>query len=292
MLPRMRYSDTLKPGQSIERGGSLAGLVISQWGLSVLYGCFQAVLNRMLIRQKQSSIVIAGLLLLALGAKEGFIVSSASAQQARGCAIELTLAIDVSGSINASQYRLQVDGLADALSSPDIIQAIMLHAPDDVWISVVQWSGDAHQTFSVPWTRVHNADTMLALADTIRRQIRHYGIYSTAIGEALAFIGRPEARAPAVCQRRIIDVSGDGPSNEGQQPRPIRDMLVSQNVTINGLVILEKEPELQSYYRDHVIGGQGAFIVTANRFSDYPQAIRRKLLRELTPVVASLKSNY
>lgn len=201
-----------------------------------------------------------------------------------GCALELTLAIDVSGSINKRQFALQVEGLADALQSPDIVQAIQFYAPRSVWMTVVQWSGDVHQIRSVSWTEVSTADQMLAFAAEVRRQPRHYAIYSTAIGEALQFIGMPSERPPELCARKIIDVSGDGPSNEGTTPETIRDQLVESGFTVNALAILEKEPDLQTYYEKNVIGGQGAFVMTANRFSDYPQAIRHKLLRELNPV--------
>ncbi|MGI9465103.1 MAG: DUF1194 domain-containing protein [Aestuariivirgaceae bacterium] len=211
------------------------------------------------------------------------------AQSAQACELELILAVDVSGSINRDEYALQMQGLSDAFRSLDIIHLIQSTSrKGDVYATVVQWSGQPHQSQIVPWSKLDDEQSVLRFADAIKASPRVFLNYSTAIGDALRFSRAMFAIRPGKCRRRVIDVSGDGPNNEGSQIADIRAQLVYENVTINGLVVLGDEPSLGPYYRENVIGGSGSFMITANTFKDYPNAIRRKLLREIAPPITFL----
>ena len=208
------------------------------------------------------------------------------AQSSHACELELILAVDVSGSINRDEYSLQMRGLADAFRSSDIIHLITSTSnKGGVYMTVVQWSGQPHQFQIVPWSKLDDETSVLAFADAIAASRRSFLNYSTAIGDALAFSRALLSVRPNKCRRRVIDVSGDGPNNEGSPVNNVRAQLIYEQVTINGLVVLGDEPTLGKYYRQNVMGGDGAFVITANTFEDYPDAIRRKLLREIAPPI-------
>ena len=206
------------------------------------------------------------------------------------CDLALVLAIDVSGSIDAHEYALQTEGLAAALRSPDVADALTAAGPGSVFISVLHWSGNAQQIEIAPWTRLSGRASIDELADRIVAFPRQFDKYSTAIGEALVFAQASFSRLPVNCRRNVIDVSGDGRSNEGWSPHLIRDQVVQSGTTINALAILAEQPDLFSYFRKHVIGGAGSFVISADRFEDYPEAIKKKLVREILPPLAQFKA--
>ncbi len=205
--------------------------------------------------------------------------------QERECTLALVLAVDVSGSVDEHEYHLQMQGLADAFRSEDIIDAVNADGKGGIMATVIQWSGDTRQRQIVPWAWLTDRASLDRFAEAILASTRAYRIYSTGIGEALAFSGTTFLQVTRDCRRKVVDVSGDGPSNEGRAPANIRNALVARGVVVNGLAILESEPTLADYYRAHVIGGAASFVMSANRFEDYPEAIRRKLLREILPPV-------
>lgn len=206
-----------------------------------------------------------------------------TAGSARACGIALALAVDVSGSVDASEYRLQMGGLASALRDATVSDALV---KAEAAILLVQWSGLRRQEVTIDWTRVSDHADLSALAEQVDAAPRAWRDYSTGIGEALAFTANTYAPVRD-CRRKVIDVSGDGPSNEGLAPEFLRDSLVAQGFTVNALAIEGAAQDLTRYYRDHVIAGPGAFVVTANGFADYPRRIRQKLLREVTKQIAS-----
>lgn len=205
--------------------------------------------------------------------------------QTRKCTLALVLALDVSGSVDVDEYRLQMVGLANAFRSEDIAQAIDSNGTNGIYATVVQWSGATRHRQIVPWRWLTDFDSTKVFADEIERQPRAFKIYSTGIGEALAFSWSRFSGEPAQCRRHVVDVSGDGPNNEGRDPALTRARMVADGITINGLAILESEEDLKSYYEANVIGGAASFVMTANDFEDYPNAIRRKLIREIFPPI-------
>lgn len=211
--------------------------------------------------------------LLAIAAAQLF------AAEAAACDIALVLAIDVSGSVDPQEYRLQMDGLAAALGDPTVREALLTAKAQ---IAVLQWSGSSRQNVTAPWSAMATDGDIDALIDRVEAAPRAFRHFSTAIGDALAMSADMLGEVAGRCERLVVDVSGDGPSNEGLEVEPVRDALVRGGVLINGLAIEIGDPGLSDYYRKHVIGGPGSFVMTARDFEDYPRAIRRKLLRELT----------
>jgi len=199
---------------------------------------------------------------------------------ALACALELILAVDVSGSINSREYALQAGGLADALESEALAQAV--EALDGgMVVTLTHWSGASRQRQMVGWTRVSDAPSLAAFAEQVRSTPRAWRNFSTAIGEALDHAARVSADAPVECKRRVVDVSGDGVSNEGRPPAMISPEMAARGYTINGLVIRGADPDPVAHFERHVIAGPGAFVEIAEGFADYPRAILRKLLREI-----------
>jgi hypothetical protein len=194
--------------------------------------------------------------------------------------LELVLAIDSSGSVDFAEFELQASGIARAFRDPEVIEAIMGAAPNGIAVSVIQWSGRRQHLVTIDWTRITNAASAQALAARIDAMGRVL-IGETAIADALRFATEKFADGPFRGVRRIIDLSGDGPTNAGGDPDPIRDAAVWSGITINGLAILNESPMLDLYYADHVIGGPDAFVVPARDYDDFARAIRLKLLKEI-----------
>ncbi len=216
---------------------------------------------------------------------------SSPASAAPHCKLALVLALDVSGSVDQNEYRLQTRSLAQAFRSEEIITAITFPGNQAIAATVIQWSGDPHQLQVIPWTVLRDADAITAFANRIDTVPRAFKPYSTAIGNALTYSAGLFQNNPFTCDRQVIDVSGDGPNNEGEDVEPARNRVVSTGITVNGLAILGPREFLAAYYRESVVGGNGAFVITANTFKDYPEAIRKKLLREIQPPIVLLEDD-
>jgi hypothetical protein len=207
-----------------------------------------------------------------------------AAADAAAADLDLVLAIDASGSVSPQEFDLQLRGLADAFRDAEIAQAIRA-SPGGVAVTLMQWSGPGQQAVAVPWSLLDDAATSAAFGERIEAAGRLIE-GETAIGPALQYGAELLAARPEEARRRVIDVSGDGASNWGADPDAVRDSLMAAGIIINGVVILNEQSSLDAYYRDHVIGGTGAFLETAADYADFARAIRIKLLREIrgTPV--------
>ncbi|MEO0379781.1 MAG: DUF1194 domain-containing protein [Pseudomonadota bacterium] len=203
----------------------------------------------------------------------------------RACDLALLLAVDVSGSVDKQEYRIQMDGLAAALRDGIVADALI---DQQAQIALIQWTGSSRQRQTVPWTAIRTYADVLTLADTIEADPRIWRNYSTAIGEALE-VSRAALAPVAHCARRVIDVSGDGESNEGVAPATQRALLRADEVTVNAIAIETGDEDLTAYFFENLITGPGAFVVTANGFADYPEQIKRKLQRESTRQVTQTK---
>lgn len=207
-----------------------------------------------------------------------------AAVPARACDIALVLAVDVSGSVDNTEFRTQMDGLAEGLRDPSVSEALVV---GEAAIMVLQWTGTTRQAVSIPWTQVRSFEEVDALASRIETVNRKWRNYSTAIGEAMEFSQAQFASAPA-CNRQVIDISGDGSSNEGIEPKDAAAELLAAGTTVNALVIEGAEPMLTEYFWENVILGPGAFVITANSFDEYPKRMRMKLLREVSKPLSNL----
>ena len=206
---------------------------------------------------------------------------------AGACALELILAVDVSGSIDSREFTLQTNGLADAFENPSLVAAIG-ELEGGVLVTMTHWSGSTRHRRMTGWHRLSDAPSMARFAAKARSTERAWRNYSTAVGEALVHAARVSATAPETCKRRVIDISGDGVSNEGRAPSTVSGTLAARGYTINGLVIRGADPDPVAHYRAQVIAGLGAFVEIAADFADYPRAILRKLLREIDqPMILS-----
>lgn len=206
-----------------------------------------------------------------------------AAGPAAACRLALLLAIDVSRSIDAGDYRIQRNGLLDAFADPGI-RAALLGPPDPVALAIFEWSGTSHHEVIADWSLIGSIADLAVVEAAIAARTLPAVRRATALGAALDFARRMMARAPP-CTEMVIDVSGDGQNNMGPAPDQVYAAADWGAIRVNGLAIGEHEPGLAEYYRAQVIRGRGAFVQDAPRQVDFPEAIRRKLLRELTEMM-------
>ena len=201
--------------------------------------------------------------------------------------LELVLAVDASSSVASWEFDLQMKGIAAAFRDPDVQGAIRAAGDAGIAVSLVQWSGRDRQDQVIDWVLLRGAEDAEAFAGSVDMTDREVPNGSTAIGNALEFSGKLLATNDYAGTRRVIDVSGDGRNNQGTHVFQVRDALIDEGVTINGLAILNEDLGVDHFYLNHVIGGTGAFLITATDFEDFGRAIRQKLIREISgPAIA------
>ncbi|MHA1165430.1 MAG: DUF1194 domain-containing protein [Alphaproteobacteria bacterium] len=206
--------------------------------------------------------------------------------------LELVLAVDISGSVNSSEFDLQIEGLVQAFRDPAVIAAIIgTSAAGGVAATVVHWSSVNDQKQIVPWTRLTDTLSAHAFAAAIAANRDRVFADSTGIGGALQYSERLIRRNRFAGRRKSIDVSGDGSNNSGIPPGLVRNMVVDEGITVNGLTILTDEPFLHHYFAKNVIGGAGAFVVTVSGYADIVAGTRNKLLREISVNIAAAPSS-
>lgn len=204
--------------------------------------------------------------------------------------LELILAVDVSGSIDDEERQLQREGFAKAITNEHILKAIQSGPLRRVAVLYMEWSGFDRQRIAADWALIRDENDAKKFADTIIGVGQYRGQWtsiSSVIDRSLKAFGENKYKGA----RQVIDISGDGVNNNGDTVLEARGRAIRAGVTINGLPIINGRigfqemqplPNLDLYYRDCVIGGQGAFIVVARRFSDFARAIRRKMFLELS----------
>jgi hypothetical protein len=195
--------------------------------------------------------------------------------------LQLVLAVDTSGSVDQFRFELQRRGYAAAFRNAQVLRAIQSGLSQAIAVSMVQWTGPRLHVEVVPWMVIKDAASAEAVAAAIAAAPRRLFGGGTSLSGAIDYAMTMFPKSPFVGARRVIDVSGDGSNNGGRSPKLARDEAVAQGVTINGLPILSLEPDLDEYYRDNVIGGEGAFVVSAKSFDDFGDAIVKKLIAEI-----------
>jgi len=205
--------------------------------------------------------------------------------------LALVLAVDISYSMDLEELALQRQGFAEAFRSSLVQDAIRRGMLGRIAVAYVEWSGSFDQQLMVPWSILDGPETAQAFADRIaavpvRRAQR------TSISGGIDFAVKVMAQSGVEATRRVIDVSGDGPNNQGRPVTPARDEALAQGITINGLPLQLRPPgyldipDLDIYYRDCVIGGPGAFMIPVRDKAQFQEAIKTKVLLEvagLTP---------
>jgi len=220
------------------------------------------------------------------------LVASPAVRAAEEVDLLLVLSSDVSRSVDAPKFKLQRDGYAAAIVNPRVLQAIRSGAVGKIGVSFVEWSGVGAQKIVIDWTIIRDEATAKDFSAQIIEAPRAFAD-RTSISGGIDFAMAQLARAPFQSNRRAIDVSGDGTNNSGRDVTQARDEAVAQGVTINGLVILSETPlawnpdhtnpvgGLENYYRNNVIGGPGAFVLAAQGFNSFGQAIIKKMIAEV-----------
>ena len=209
----------------------------------------------------------------------GWLSATAGGAASETCRVALTLALDVSSSVDAGEHRLQIDGLASALRHPEVREAILLPGMS-VALQVFEWSGKEQQNVIRDWVAVASAADLDRLAADLETHERSFLGGQTALGHALDFALTQIMRGPD-CWARKIDVSGDGQTNEGPRPHDLYWRRSFGDVVVNGLAIEAHVAGLYEYYRDFVIRGPEAFAIRADNYADFERAMREKLVREL-----------
>lgn len=201
------------------------------------------------------------------------------ATQAIACDTALMLTIDVSNSIDPVEYRLQTDGMADAVLDAEVSEALI---QGQVAVAVIQWSGVDRQELSIPWRQLRSTADVQAFAVDARTMPRAFVQSDTAPGNAIMFALDQFADAPD-CDRQVIDISGDGTPNAGSDTRLASRAAERRGVTINGIAIESMGVAITTFFTRQVITRDG-FVITARRHRDYPRAIREKILREVSRI--------
>lgn len=200
--------------------------------------------------------------------------------------LHLVLAFDVSASVNDHEFDLQRGGTAAALRTAAVAAAID-RAPGGVAIAIVQWSSATRQAIGLDWVALRGLRDVADYADRVETMPRRLPGGGTMIHAGLGFAVRMLEAAPGQARRQVIDLAGNGESDDPARLHQARARLVSQGIVINGLAIEEDDKTLTRYFATHVIGGPGAFVVTAGDFRDFARAMEIKLLREISGAVFS-----
>jgi hypothetical protein len=195
--------------------------------------------------------------------------------------LALVLAVDASGSVDDRRFALQQRGYADAFRSPKVVAAIRSGTAQAIAVTMVQWTGPSMQIQVIGWTVVRDAASAEDFAAAIDATPRRLHGGGTSISGAIDFARLLLIQAPYEAVRRVIDVSGDGANNRGRPAEHARDDAVRDHIGINGLPILALEPYLDRYYYDRVIGGPGAFMIPAESYDTFSEAILKKLIMEI-----------
>jgi hypothetical protein len=250
----------------------------------------------------------AALLLCAAAVLGAFLSAGVTGAGTEDVDTALIVAVDVSNSVDEQRYRLQMEGIAQALEDPDVIQAIIGGAKGGILFSMVTWAD--RPKIALPWTYISNAAEARAAAKRVRALPRQGGEF-TCMSRMMRFVSDKVApQIPAKAAKVVLDISGDGRDNcnAEESTDAVRDELVQYGVTVNGLPILEGSDEvvaeapggvstesylpeeqtgapLEEWFRQHVKGGPGSFVLPANGYADFGRAIRQKFVLEVSSLI-------
>ena len=205
--------------------------------------------------------------------------------------LQLVLAVDVSRSIDEVEAELQRRGYIEALTNDRVIDAVLSGEHRRIALCYTEWAGTHYQVIVINWTVIDSAGAARRFAEKLAEAPRESQSW-TAVGAALAHAGQRFETSGFTSKRRVIDISGDGRTNDGPPAEIVRDKLVSQGVVINGLPVMMnrtnfgRPPDLllDKYYEENVIGGPGSFMIVADNFDHFSRAVRTKLVREISSI--------
>lgn len=204
--------------------------------------------------------------------------------------LALAIAVDISYSMDIDELALQRQGFADAFRSAVVHDAIRRGHVGKIAVVYFEWAGAWDQRVIVPWTVLDGPQSAEAFAEKVAAQpVRR--AQRTSISGAIDFGAKLLGQSSVDAARRVLDISGDGPNNQGRPVTTARAEALAQGITINGLPIMLKTPgyldipDLDLYYKDCVIGGQGAFVVPAREREQFMAAIKTKILLEIAGTI-------
>jgi hypothetical protein len=212
--------------------------------------------------------------------------------RAGGVELTVILAADVSRSVDDKEFELQRKGYAAALTDPRVQKAIRATKSKAIGVSFIEWSGEEDQMVVLPWTEIHDEEDGGGAAAVILKAPRSF-TGRTSISAAIDYSVKYFEQAKWPATRRVIDVSGDGTSNSGRPLAESRDQAIAAGVTINGLAIINDQPNLgysshthppgglPNYYQQNVVGGPNAFLIVVKDFNSFADAMANKLAKEI-----------
>lgn len=212
--------------------------------------------------------------------------------------VELALMVDVSRSMSPPELELQRRGYAEALTSQEVLGVVANGFIGKIAVTYVEWAGDGANAVVVPWTVIDGPESAERVAGQLLATFP-IGLRRTSISGAIRFAEADIAANDFIGLRRVIDISGDGPNNDGRPVRRARDRAIDAGLVINGLPLMTWDeaslwgiPDLDEYYHNCVIGGPGAFVIPVLAWEDFPMAVRRKLVLELAGPVESVLAGF
>lgn len=202
--------------------------------------------------------------------------------------VALVLAVDVSRSMSPEELQIQRQGYAAAIASPEVVRAIEMGVHGRIGLMMFEWANESHAREIVPWSVVETAADARDFADKVLADTT-YGQRRTSISGAIRHASALLDEVPFEAGRLVIDISGDGPNNQGTPVTLARDAAVERGHIINGLPLMTKGgigfqfniPDLDEYYRRCVIGGPTSFVIPVVEWAQFPDAVRRKLILEI-----------
>ena len=212
--------------------------------------------------------------------------------------VELALMVDVSRSMSPPELEVQRRGYAEALMSDEVLGVVENGFIGKIAITYIEWAGDGANSVVVPWTVIDGRASAEAVAARLLATFP-VGLRRTSISGAVRFAAHEIETNDFIGLRRVIDVSGDGPNNDGRPVRLARDAAIEAGLVINGLPLMTWDEaslwgihDLDAYYHNCVIGGPGAFVIPVLAWEDFPMAVRRKLVLELAGPMEAVLAGY
>jgi len=217
------------------------------------------------------------------------LAGASAARAATPVDLQLVMAVDVSRSIDEVEAELQRRGYIEAMTNERVIDAILSGENKAIGVCYVEWAGTHYQQTVVDWMLIDSAQAALGFSDKLAESPRTSQSW-TAVGQGLLYSAKRFEDAPFTSRRRVIDISGDGRTNDGPPAELVRDTLVADGFVINGLPVMMNrtnygrppDTTLDKYYEENVIGGPGSFMTVAATFDDFGRAVRSKLIREIS----------
>jgi len=213
--------------------------------------------------------------------------ASGAAAQDREVDLELVLALDSSGSVNTREFNLQLQGYIDAFRNPAVIETVTNGDTGAIAVPLLIWAGDTSRGTRViaDWTLIDSQETAEEFVEKILSTPRFMLRDGTSLSNVIETSARLFRGNGFQGNRMVVDISGDGTNNIGYEPTIARDVAVRAGITINGLAILTDFPDLDLYYGEQVVGGPGAFVVSAQNFHAFSAAVLNKLVREIAGTI-------